>query len=69
MYAFKQSCGNCGEDSFEIFVTKEESWILSRCLKCKSETLIKFSVKIDLGFGSNSEGILFERQNAEKVII
>lgn len=69
MYAFKQSCGHCGNDTFEIFMANERPIILSRCAKCKNETLIDYNIKLELEFTKKSNGILYTKNDTEKVII
>jgi hypothetical protein len=69
MYAFKQSCGHCGNNTFEIFIVTEKPIILSRCNECKNETLIDYQIKLELEFTKKSNGILYTSNDAEKIII
>jgi rRNA maturation protein Nop10 len=69
MYVFKQSCGNCGNDSFEIFLTEEDPTIVTCCGKCGSKTTIKYQSRLEISFSHESEGILYRKEDAEKIII
>lgn len=55
----KMSCGNCGEQSFSMYVNRETKKLVCECDNCKSTSdLIVETPKISIKFGEESKGIL-----------